>query len=280
VEIHDSLATRGTDDSVLIRVLSSHKNAEIQEIRAAYEAKYGKSLVDDLEGDTSGSYENMVVFMVTERRVCEAGLIRDAIKGAGTDEQMLIDVIMARNAFELKAIAAAYKREYQSDMVTDILEELTSKLKPIFTAALAMDREAGDAKPTRINGDVQKFRTATEGKVDKEAVFEILFQNSMLHNREVFATFERTYNESVLEILEDKFKGDEEDSVLAVAQWCMDPAMLTASIIKRCFKGIGTDEKSLDALLATRYDICKFGHVAAAYDHKYGKGQLRKFRGI
>ncbi|GIQ84486.1 annexin [Kipferlia bialata] len=52
--IQTAMKGLGTDDPALIRSLASHSNAELQVIRATYEAKYARCLVDDIKGDTGG----------------------------------------------------------------------------------------------------------------------------------------------------------------------------------------------------------------------------------
>ncbi|GIQ88185.1 annexin, partial [Kipferlia bialata] len=174
--INMAIKGAGTDDAALIRSIATHTNPQLQFIRASYEARYARDLVDDIKGDTSGHYETLLCQCVTERYRLEAELVRKACKGAGTDEAMLMDVLLCRNAHELKAITEAYERTFHRNMREDVLSEFSGKLKRVFIAALSMGREDGPADPARVQSDAQALRKATKGLgTDESAVFAIMF---------------------------------------------------------------------------------------------------------
>ncbi|GIQ88145.1 annexin [Kipferlia bialata] len=203
--------------------------------------------------------------------------IRKACKGMGTDNVTVMDIVLARNAAELKAIAAAYEKLYHRDMKEDILGEFTGKLKRVFIAALSMGRECGPADPSRVNSDAEMLHEAFKGfGTDETAVYQLLFSRSMMHLRQVFTVYEQTHGKTVRDMLKKEFGGEVEDCVVAVCDWCMDPAKAAAVILHRSLKGLGTEEARLECCLATRYDICGFGRIAAAYDAKYGPGKCAK----
>lgn len=82
-EIHDALAGIGTDEDTLIEVFCTMNNHELRTIRHAYESSmyfgaqswavvlncfflvYGKSMEDDLIGDTSGTFRRLMVSLCT-----------------------------------------------------------------------------------------------------------------------------------------------------------------------------------------------------------------------
>ncbi|GIQ90248.1 hypothetical protein KIPB_012973, partial [Kipferlia bialata] len=47
--LHGAIKGAGTDDASLIRVLSTHTNPQLQVIRASYEARFARDLVDDIK---------------------------------------------------------------------------------------------------------------------------------------------------------------------------------------------------------------------------------------
>ncbi|GIQ85083.1 annexin [Kipferlia bialata] len=260
------------DESPVESVAVQHKA-----IRAAYEARFARDLIDHIKGDTTGKYQDLLVACVEQRQKQDAKYIRKACKGAGTDNQMMMDIVLARNAAELKAIAAAYEHLYHRDMKEDILNDMDGKLKRVFIAALSMGREFGPADPSRLESDVEELHDAFKGLgTDETKVFQILFSRSMMHLRQVFVMYEQTYGKTVRDTLKKEFTGKIEDCVVAVCDWCTDPAKAAAVILHRAIKGLGSDEDRLEAALATRYDICGFGRIAAAYDAKYGPGKCAK----
>ena len=54
----------GTDDEMLIEILASRSDSEINQIKATYKTKFGRDLEKDIKSETSGSYERLLVGLV------------------------------------------------------------------------------------------------------------------------------------------------------------------------------------------------------------------------
>ncbi|KAH0552096.1 hypothetical protein KQX54_005506 [Cotesia glomerata] len=120
-ELHEAMSGIGTDEHVLIEVMCTMSNQEIHVIRQAYEARYGKSLEDDLREDTSGNFKRLMVSlccghrdesyevnpsaaMEDARQLLQAGELR-----FGTDESTFNAILVQRNILQLKQIFAEYQ---------------------------------------------------------------------------------------------------------------------------------------------------------------------------
>ncbi|XP_067013419.1 annexin B9 isoform X2 [Anabrus simplex] len=62
--LHDSMAGLGTKDRTLIRVVATRCEVDMQDIKQAFSAKYGKSLESFISGDTSGDYKKALLALV------------------------------------------------------------------------------------------------------------------------------------------------------------------------------------------------------------------------
>ncbi|XP_026515116.1 annexin A6-like [Terrapene carolina triunguis] len=58
----------GTDENILIEILATRNNREIQAINEAYKAAYHKSLEDALSSDTSGHFKRILVSLALGNR--------------------------------------------------------------------------------------------------------------------------------------------------------------------------------------------------------------------
>lgn len=56
-QLHKAMEGLGTKESVLIEIMTSRTNAQIQQVRDAYKALYKKDLEKDLIGETSGHFK-------------------------------------------------------------------------------------------------------------------------------------------------------------------------------------------------------------------------------
>jgi hypothetical protein len=60
-KIHNAIKGIGTNDKVLIRVLSSRGDIDMDDIREMYNWKYKQNMIDDIAGDTSGPYKDLLI---------------------------------------------------------------------------------------------------------------------------------------------------------------------------------------------------------------------------
>ncbi|XP_030782364.1 annexin A3-like [Rhinopithecus roxellana] len=98
----------GTDEKMLISILTERSNAQRQLIVKEYQAAYGKELKDDLKGDLSGHFEHLMVALVTPPAVFDAKQLKKSMKGAGTNEDALTEILTTRTSRQMKEISQAY----------------------------------------------------------------------------------------------------------------------------------------------------------------------------
>ena len=60
----------------------------------------------------------------------------NAVKGLGTNEDALIEVLCTKTNQELRDIAAAFKRIYGKDMATEVHQDLSGDLQKLFDVVL------------------------------------------------------------------------------------------------------------------------------------------------
>ena len=60
-KIYNAIKGIGTNDKVLIRVLSSRGDIDMDDIREMYNWKYKQNMIDDIAVDTSGPYKDLLI---------------------------------------------------------------------------------------------------------------------------------------------------------------------------------------------------------------------------
>uniref|UniRef100_A0A8C0X777 Annexin n=1 Tax=Castor canadensis TaxID=51338 RepID=A0A8C0X777_CASCN len=100
----------GTDEDAIIRVLAYCNTAQRQEIRTAYKSSIGRDLMDDLKSELSGNFEQVIIGMMTPTLLYDVQELRKAMKGAGTDEGCLIEILASRTPEEIRLINQTYQQ--------------------------------------------------------------------------------------------------------------------------------------------------------------------------
>ena len=76
-------------------------NAELQTTRTEYAEKFSRDLIKDLKSECSGSFEDVLVGLVEETAAYDAQLCKRAMKGLGTNEDLLVRPMLCCSALRL-----------------------------------------------------------------------------------------------------------------------------------------------------------------------------------
>ncbi|KAK6962064.1 annexin A6, partial [Biomphalaria glabrata] len=137
----------GTDEGGIIKVLSTHCNAQRLEIDKKYKTMFGRDLRADLESEISGRFKDLALALLDHPRVFDAKECNDAIKGAGTDEEALIEILSSRSNAEIADIRAQYKALYKRELERDIQADTSGHFKRLLTSLVSGHRENDRTEP-------------------------------------------------------------------------------------------------------------------------------------
>ena len=121
----------GTDEQALIKICANRTNSQRQQIKAAYVSLYGRDLIADLKSELHGKFEDAMVALFTDPIEYDADQLREAMKGAGTNEDTLIEIIASRPPHILAAVKAKYQQKYQRDLWCNCSRNLSSRRSQI-----------------------------------------------------------------------------------------------------------------------------------------------------
>lgn len=136
--LHKAMKGAGTDEDTVIAILTSRTKSQRRQISTRYMAKYKKDLLKELEGEVllSGNLLTTIQHLMWKRSVLDAQAIRKAIKGFGTDESVLIEILCTQSSREINEIKKEYNELFKRDLVNDIKNETSSEFKHFLLAIL------------------------------------------------------------------------------------------------------------------------------------------------
>ena len=131
-QLYKAMKSAGTDENTLIKIATSEPLKERLKIKEKYLIVYGRDLLDDLKSDLSGNFQKVMLALFTDKYEYDAQQLNEAIKGLGTNEDTLIEIIGTRPGWMLKKIKAAYKRLYDKDLEEDVKGDTSGNFRKLL----------------------------------------------------------------------------------------------------------------------------------------------------
>ena len=147
----------GTSDSVFARVFGTHSPEQLQAISAAYAKAYKHDLARAVEKETSGDFERALLACLDPYGYL-ARRAHSAVKGLGTDDKMLIQVLAHRSRAELDAISEAYASEFGTTLRDAVESETSGKYRSGWRAYLTHNPHLIHEFELSLNTNVRQGR--------------------------------------------------------------------------------------------------------------------------
>uniref|UniRef100_A0A2H1W009 Annexin n=1 Tax=Spodoptera frugiperda TaxID=7108 RepID=A0A2H1W009_SPOFR len=129
----------------------------------------------------------------------DAAALRAAMKGFGTDEQAIIDILTTRSNAQRQAIAKAFTHEYGRDIIEDLKSELGGHFEDVIVA-LMMPPEEYLCK--ELNKCMEGMGT------DEDTLVEILCTRTKPEIAAIVQAYERLYDRPLAEHMCSETSGD------------------------------------------------------------------------
>ncbi|KAL7868369.1 hypothetical protein SRHO_G00097530 [Serrasalmus rhombeus] len=256
--LYNAMKGFGSDKEAILDLVTSRNNAQRQEIRSAYKSLYGKDLIADLKYELTGKFERLIASLMLPPAYHDAKEIKDAIKGAGTDEKCLIEILASRTNEQIHSLVEAYKDAYGRDVEQDVIGDTSGHFKKMLIVLLQGTREEdGVVHADLVEEDAQALYAAGEEQWGTdEAIFIMLLGNrSVTHLQLVFDEYQKITEKSIEDSIKSELSGDFERLMLAVVQCIRSRSMFFAKRLYKSMKGLGTADNTLIRIMISRSEI-------------------------
>lgn len=275
----------GTNERVLIQVLSPLDPLQVAGTRQAFQARHRRDLLHDLEKETSGYFREGLLAIARGPLETDVHNLNKAIKGIGTKESVLNDVLLSRSNADINAIRQLYHHTYRRSLESDLKGDLSMKTERLFTMILAGRRaeESTPVIPQQIEQDVSELYRATEGHkvgTDQISVCAILTSRSNGQIRAISLAYEQKYHRKLRDVLLKNFSGHMEDALLFILEAAEDTAKHDAHLLEAAMKGMGTkDDLLVNRTVRIHWDKRRMSQCRAAYRHFFKKDLVDRIKG-
>ncbi|XP_056148271.1 annexin A5a [Lampris incognitus] len=260
----------GTDEDAILMLLAARSNDQRQQIKSVYKKAYGKDLVSALKSELGGLFEGIIVALMTPPTSYDASQLQKALKGAGTDDNVLIEILASRTGEQIKDIIKVYKKDCGGKLEKDICGDTSGHYQRLLVILLQGSRET-DIDESKIEKDAKDLYAAGEGKfgTDEDEFITILGNRSTEHLRKVFDAYRKLSGSDIEDSIKSETTGNLEKLLLAVVKCAQSVPGYFAEALYGSMRRAGTDDETLMRIMVSRSEVDMLD-IRASYKKTYG----------
>ncbi|CAL9683440.1 unnamed protein product [Knipowitschia caucasica] len=280
-KLREAMKGAGTKEAAIIEVLARRTITQRQRIKEAYKQSVGKDLADDLSSELSGNFRSVVLGLLMLAPVYDAYELRNAIKGAGTEEACLIDILSSRSNEEIKTVNAFYKKENGKTLEDDVCGDTSGMFQRVLVSLLTAGRDEGssvdDAQAVQDAKDIFEAGEARWG-TDEVKFLTVLCVRNRNHLLKVFEEYRKVSGREIEESIKREMSGSLEDVFLAIVKCIRSKPAFFAERLYKSMKGLGTTDSVLIRIMVSRAEIdmldikAEFKNIYKKTLHSFIKG--------
>ena len=271
----------GTDEDAIVRVIANTTNQERALIRRLYMQRYNEDLVKRLQSELSGDFKDSAVGSFMTPTEYDAYCLHGAMKGLGTKEGVLSEIIGSRTPQELQAIKQVYAANYGETLDNAVAGDTSGDYRQLLLALLQCQRsQSPQANPTLCAQDAAALYQAGEGKwgTDEATFTRIFATRSPAELALINQYYKQHAGKGLLGAINSEFSGDTKDLLDTIVRSNVDPYGFYAGRIHDSVSGLGTNDSRLIRNICARHAV-DLPYIKQAYIRDYGKDMLQDIQG-
>ena len=267
----------GTDEKAIIEIVANRTGRERLAMIESFKRQFKRDLIKDLKSELSGHFEDAVIALFKDPIEYDCYSLKKAMKGLGTNEDTLIEILATRPNYYINEIKQKYRALYGKTLEEELISELSGDLKRVMlTLASAFRSENTNPDITDCTNKADQLYKAGEKRwgTDEKVFYDILTKASPEEIKMINKIYYQKYNHGLLKAIDNEFSGDMKKLLKTVVNVCLDPAVYYATRVNYAIKGLGTKDTLLIRILVTRDEI-DMPRIREAYKELYKKDMVK-----
>lgn len=259
------------DDITIIDVVTKNNKNQREDIIESYKSKYNQDFFGDLKKATSGYFRDVCIALFTPPVDYDCECLYKAMNGAGTDEDTLIEIIATRKPQIMKQINERYSELYAGkELSEDIQSETSGSFGKLLVALVEGERSSNKIpNDNECEEYARKFNDYVENNSKDETIInDIFLSSSPFELAHIAKAYYNLTGKTILVGIEKRFSGDMKNLLKTLVYGLLATSEYFATRIYNSIKGLGTNEKILNRVLISRFQI-DMPRIVAYYKKLY-----------
>ncbi|CAH8575626.1 unnamed protein product [Heterobilharzia americana] len=269
-----AMAGIGANTKEVIAVMGHRSVEQRIEIVQKYKSMFGKDLFAKFKSELHGHLEDCVIALCYSPVEFDAVELRRAMKGAGTDEDVLIEILCTRTNDQIRRIREAYPRLFSGrDLEKDVNNDTTHHFKRICIALLQANRDESTFVDNNLaRRDAEDLYRAGEQKVgtDESKFIDILVTRSYAHLRAVFNEYTSLGKRNMEDALKSEMHGHTLSAFLSIVRCVQNKPRYFAEKLLKAMKSVGKDDRTIIRIIVSRCEV-DMGQIKKEFHSLKGK---------
>ena len=245
-KIHNSL--ENNEITKIVELICERTNSQRQSIKENYYSSYGIEILKEFESKLSGNVKDLILGLMMTSEDFDANQIYNSIKGFGTDEATLSEIIATRPSRHLLQVKERYPILFEKTLDSDITGD-TSKCYQKILIAIIQGKRSDNPYPNsqKMKEIVEKL--SKDGKIQEDNIVKLFSSCSYGEICTICRLYEKIYNESILDDIKKTVDGDAYEFFETLLQYISDAGRYFAEKLHN-FK-----EKDFTRILISRSEV-------------------------
>jgi len=263
----------GTNEAKIINILGNRSRDQRLEIAVNFKKIYGKDLMAEFKSELSANFLRLCKCLLLSLPQYLAKELKRAMKGSGTDERALVEILVGLDNKGIAEVKRSYKSIFEAELEREIVSETSGDFKRLALSLLQGSRDETEnvdnevAKEDAVelfNAGINRFGT------DESKFNSILCSRSYRHLKMVFAEYKLVAGEDVEKSIRSEMSGELELGFISIVKRIKNTPTYFAEELYKSMKGLGTDDDQLVRIIVWRSEI-DLVEIKGAFASLYAK---------
>ena len=221
--LHKAIEENNEDE--IIEIICSKSQSEIKDLNNQYEIIYEAKLKEVLEKILKGKLKDLIEALLQDPIEYDANEVYKAIKGIGTDDDALIEIISTRTPDRLKEVSKKYFEMRNNTMDFDIENDTSQAYGKLITNMSKGERSENPYPNIKKIKEIcnELTKEIGGGKINKDIYVKYFSELSLFELRMLYRVFEKEKDTNIIEFINEKFGSDSRNLYKAFFAFLVDP---------------------------------------------------------